>query len=320
MDRSYRLIAAFLVAIGTVSANAAQYPIRPVRLVVPYAPGGGVDIVGRLVGQKLSERLGQSVVIDNRAGAGGTLGSELVQRASPDGYTLIINSTSYAVNANLYRMPYDPVDHISPITLIGTAPFVVVVHPSLPVKTIKELVEFARKNPDKLNYGSTGQGAITHLATELMNLMAGIRMTHVPYKGAGPALNDLLGGQLHLLLGSTLSTLPHVRSGKLRGIAVTSARRSPIVPDMPTVAEAGVPGYDCTLWYAVWGPPKLSDAIAARLNEELGQILSSADFKERLAQEGMVPVYMSRAELRTFLRSEVVRWGKVVKATGIRID
>jgi tripartite-type tricarboxylate transporter receptor subunit TctC len=233
---------------------------------------------------------------------------------------VVIVSTSYAVNANLYRMPYDPVDQVTAIGLIGTAPFIVAVNPTVPAKSVKELVELARKNPGTLNYGSTGQGAITHLATELLNLMAGVRMTHIPYKGAGPALTDLLAGQLHLMLGSTLSTLPHVRSGKLRGIAVTSAARSPVVPEMPTVAESGVPGYECTLWYGVWGPPKLPEAVARRLSEELKRVLSSADFKDRLAQEGMVPAYLARPDFRAFLAGEVAKWGKVVKATGIKVE
>ncbi len=315
---SVALAAAFLLCYGPAAAQ--PYPTKPIRLIVPFAPGGGVDIVGRHIAQKLGEGVRQPVVVDNRAGAGGTLGAELVQRAVPDGYTLVIVSTSYAVNANLYRMPYNPVEQVSPVGLIGTAPFIVAVHPSVPADSMNKLVELARKNPGKLNYGSTGQGAITHLATELLNLMAGINMTHIPYKGAGPALTDLLGGQLDVLLGSTLSTLPHVKSGKLRAIAVTTSRRSPVLPDTPTVAESGVAGYDCALWYAIWGPPNLPDAVSGRLNDELKRILSSAEMKDRLAHEGMVPSHLSRPELRAFLKDEIAKWGKVVKAVGVKLE
>lgn len=312
------LAAVFLLCCG--SAAAQPYPARPIRLVVPYAPGGGVDIVGRHIAQRLGERLRQPVVVDNRAGAGGTVGAELVQRAVPDGYNLVIVSTSYAVNANLYRLPYDPVEKVSPVGLIGTAPFVLAVNPSVPARSVKELVELAKKNPGKLNYGSTGQGGISHLATELLNLMAGIKMTHIPYKGAGPALTDLLAGQLDVLLGSTLSTVPHVKSEKLRALAVTTLRRSPVLPDTPTVAESGVPGYDCALWYAILGPPYLPEAVSGRLNDELKRILSSAEMKERLAAEGMVASHLGRAELRVFLKDEIAKWGEVVRAVGLKLE
>jgi tripartite-type tricarboxylate transporter receptor subunit TctC len=317
------ILHAVFLSLTIATAHAAQtdpYPVKPIRLVVPYPPGGGVDIVGRHIAQRLVEGLRQTVVVDNRAGAGGTLGAELVQRATADGYNLMIISTSYAVNANLYRIAYDPVEQISPVGLIGTAPFVLAVNPSVPATSVKMLLALAKKNPGKLNYGSTGQGAITHLATELLDLMAGIRMTHIPYKGAGPALTDLLGGQLDVLLGSTLSTLPHVRTGKLRALAVTTARRSPVMPDTPTVAESGVPGYDCALWYAILGPPNLPEAVSSRLNEELGRVLSSDEMKDRLAQEGMLPSPLGRAELRVFLKDEIGKWGRVVKAVGVKLE
>ena len=320
--KTLMMLAAALV-VNVTLARAAQpdpYPAKPIRLVVPYPPGGGVDIVGRHVAQRLGEGLRQAVVVDNRSGAGGTLGAELVQRAAADGYTLMIISTSYAVNANLYRMPYDPVEQVSPVGLIGTAPFVLAVNPSVPAKSLKMLVALAKQSPGKLNYGSTGQGAITHLATELLNLMAGIRMTHIPYKGAGPALTDLLAGQIDVLLGSTLSTLPHVKSGKLRALAVTTTRRSPVLPDTPTVAESGVAGYDCALWYAILGPPNLPDPVSGRLNDELGRILSSAEMKDRLAREGMEPTPLGRAELRVFLKDEIAKWGRVVKAVGVKLE
>lgn len=320
--KTLMMLAAALALNGTV-ARAAQpdpYPAKPIRLVVPYPPGGGVDIVGRHVAQRLSDGVRQAVVVDNRAGAGGTLGAELVQRAPADGYTVMIISTSYAVNANLYRLPYDPVEQVSPVGLIGTAPFVLAVNPSVPARSLKMLVGLAKQSPGKLNYGSTGQGAITHLATELLNLMAGIRMTHIPYKGAGPALTDLLAGQIDVLLGSTLSTVPHVKSGKLRALAVTSAQRSPVLPDTPTVAESGVAGYDCTLWYGILGPPNLPDTVSERLNEELGRILTSAEMKDRLAREGMVPSPLGRAELRVFLKDEIAKWGRVVKAVGVKLE
>ncbi|HEV2007622.1 MAG TPA: tripartite tricarboxylate transporter substrate-binding protein, partial [Burkholderiales bacterium] len=225
------------------------YPTKPIRLIVPFAPGGGTDIVARVLAQKLTEALGESVVVDNRAGGGGTIGVETAVRAAPDGYTLAMVSGSYATNAALFKLPYDPVNDITPISLIGETGFMVVLNPSVPAKSIPELIALAKAKPNSLNFGSTGTGGITHLATELFEIMAGIKMTHVPYKGTGPALIDLLGGQIQVLFGSMPSMVPQHKTGKIRGIAVTTAKRVGAAPDLPTVGES-VPGYEAILWYA----------------------------------------------------------------------
>lgn len=233
-------------------AQQQKYPVKPVRIIVPYAPGGGADVVARVIAQRMSETFEQPVVVDNRAGGGGTIGSETAVRATPDGYTLAFVSGAYTTMAALHKLPYDAVKDITPIVMVGEASSIAVVHPSVPVKSVKELVAYAKGNPGKLNYGSGGTGGFSHLVTALFELMAGVRMTHIPYKGTGPALNDLLGGQLQVIIGSTPSTAPHVKSGRLRGIGVTSKVRSSALPDVPPIAET-VPGYYAPLLYGMWG-------------------------------------------------------------------
>jgi tripartite-type tricarboxylate transporter receptor subunit TctC len=244
-------IMGLLTAAGSVVAQQ-EYPTKPVRLIVPFPPGGPSDVLGRMFAQKLTEAFSQPVVVDNRPGAGGTIGTEFAVRADPDGYTMILVSAAYAANAALYKLPYDPVNDLTPIALIGEGGNLVTLHPSLPIKSIAELIAYDKANPGKLNYGSGGSGGDTHLAAELFNQMAGTQLTHVPYKGMGPALNELLGGQIQLIFGNQAVMIPHVKSSRLHGLAVTTAKRSDAVPDIPTVAET-VPGYEAVTWVAILG-------------------------------------------------------------------
>jgi tripartite-type tricarboxylate transporter receptor subunit TctC len=307
------------LAAGHASAqkNDPKYPTKPVRLIVPFAPGGGTDIVARALAQKLTEALGQSVVVDNRAGGAGTIGVETAVRAAPDGYTLIMVSASYSTNAAIFKLPYDPVNDITPIALIGESGFMVSLHPSVPAKSIKELIALAKAKPNSLNYASTGTGGITHLSTELFDMMADIKMTHVPYKGTGAALTDLLGGHVQLIFGSMPSMVPQNKSGKLRGIAVTTVKRNNAVPDMPTIAET-VPGYESVLWYACWGPKNLPKEIVTRWNAEIAKAISSPDMQERMAGEGLDPAGGPPQQFRDVLNRDVPKWRKVVKDANIK--
>ncbi|MBI4194199.1 MAG: tripartite tricarboxylate transporter substrate binding protein [Betaproteobacteria bacterium] len=300
-------------------AHAQKYPTKPIRLIVPFAPGGGTDIIARVMAQKMSEAVGQSVVVDNRPGAGGTIGAEIAAKSAPDGYTMIMVSGSYAVNAGLYKLAYDPVDGIDTVSMVGTSPFIVALHPSVAPRNIKELIALAKARPGTINYGSTGTGGITHMTTELFRLMANINIVHVPYKGTGPALNDLIAGQIQLVFGSILATLPHVKSGRLKGIAVTGPKRTNAAPDLPTVAESGLPGYEVTLWYGVLGPKGLPKNVAGLWQTELVKILQSADMKGRLATEGLEAVGSTPEEFRAHLRREVAKWSKVIKDANVKI-
>ena len=294
------------------NAMAQNYPTRPIRLIVPFPPGGGTDIMARVIAQKLTESLGVSVVVDNRGGAGGTIGAETGVRAAPDGYTMTVVSGSYATNAALYKLPYDPVNDIAPIALLGESAFLVSVHPSLPIKSARELIAYDKANPGKLNYGSTGTGGITHLASELFNQMSGTRITHVPYKGTGPAMNDLMGGQVQLMFGAMPAMVPQVKANRLRGIAVSTLKRNSAMPDVPTLAET-VPGYEAALWYAAWGPKALPKDIVARWNKEIDRILQSPEMKERMAAEGVDPAGGPPERFRDALKRDVPKWQKVVK-------
>jgi tripartite-type tricarboxylate transporter receptor subunit TctC len=297
---------------------AQNYPTKPIRLIVPFVPGGGTDIVARSLAQKLTDVFGQSVVVDNRPGAGGTIGAETAVRAAPDGYTLIMVSMSYAANAALYKLPYDPVNDITPVTLATESGFMVTVHPSVPAKNIKELIALAQAKPGALNYGSTGTGGITHLATELFKFEAKVDFTHIPYKGTGAALTDLLGGQIQLLWGSLPSVTPPVKAGRLRGLAVTTAKRVDAIPEMPTVAESGVPNYVAPLWYGILGPKRLPKDIAVRWREEIVKAMKPAEIRERFAREGLTPVGSTGEEFRSAIKNEIARLTGVVKAANIK--
>ena len=298
-------------------STAQSYPNKPIRVIVPLAVGGQTDLVARMLTQKLAERFKQSLVVDNRSGGGGSVGTETAVRASPDGYTMLVVASTYAANAALHKLPYDPVNDVTPIVFLGDTGFVVAVHPSVPVKSIKELIAYDKSNPGKLNYGSGGAGSTSHLATELFNQMAGTQVAHVPYKGSGPALNELIGGQVQLVTIGMPMAIPQIRTNRVRGLAVTTARRSSAVPDLPALTET-IPGYEATSWFAVFGPKGLPQDIAARWNSEVNRILQMPDVKERLVGLGIDPAGGTPERLREVTRREIVKWQKVVKIAQIK--
>ena len=297
-----------------------KYPTRTIRLIVPFAPGGGADISARTIAAKLTERLGQQVVVDNRAGAGGNVGTDLASKAPPDGYTLVLVSSSYGANPSLYKLSFDPVNGFEPITLVSQQPFILVVHPSLPARSVKELIAIAKAKPGSLNYASSGAGGIVHLGTEYFKSVAGVDIVHIPYKGGTTAHNDLVAGFVQVYFGTILSTLPVVRSGKLRALGVSTDRRNAALPDIPTVAEAGVPGFSYGGWYAVLAPAKTPKDITTALNREIVALLQAPDVKERLASEGSTVVASTPEELRTHLQRDIAKWQRVVNAANIRLD
>jgi tripartite-type tricarboxylate transporter receptor subunit TctC len=309
----------FAAASALVTPTYAQknYPTKPIRLIVPFAPGGGTDIVARALSKNLTAAFGQSVVVDNRAGGGGTIGAETTVRAVPDGYTLAMVSGSYGANAALFKLPYDPINDITPISLIGETGFLVSLHPGVPAKTIPELIAMAKAKPNSLNYASTGTGGITHLATELFDIMAGTKMTHVPYKGTGPALTDVLGGQVQLIFGALPAMVPQHKAGRLRGIAVTTGKRVGTLPDVPTVGES-LKGYEAVLWYAAWGPKNLPKEVVTLWNTEIAKAMTTPELKERMAAEGLEPAGGPPSQLGDMLKREIPKWIKVVKEANVK--
>jgi len=317
--RTFFALAAFAATLaGKVSAQA--YPTRPIRLVVPSTAGGGVtDIMARLVGQKLSMTLGQQVVIDNRPGASGILGAEVVAKAPADGYTLLIANVSLIVNPYLFaRMPYDPLSDFMPVTMVNTAPQQLVVHPSVPATTVAELVAYAKGRPGQLNYGSGGVGSTPFLAAELFKSITGIDVLHVPYKGGGAAIAELLGGQLTFMIENVPGTMPHVKAGRLRALAITSTQRSQLAPDLPTMVEAGVPGYEMSAWNAIFAPRGTPPEAVARLNAELVRVLHAPEMKEQCAALGAEPIGNTPDELAAFLKADKARWGRIIQERGIK--
>ncbi len=323
-DRPHQQIALLLFAalIGcyALPSSAQTYPAKTVRVVVPFAPGGGIDLMARIVSQKLQEELGQPFVVDNRPGAGGVVGSEVVATARPDGYTLLAVPISHAANVSLTKLSFDPVADFAPIIHLASAPNVVLVHPSLPVKTIAEFTRLARQHPGELSYASSGNGSSTHLAAELFKMLAKVDLLHVPYKGGGPALIGLLSGQVSMYIGSLPASLPHVRSHKLKGLAVTSAARANALPDMPTVIEAGVAGYEYVGWYGLLAPAGTPAAVIERLNGETNKILRQATIVEKLAADGAQPVGGTPAQFADHIRNEIAKWASVVKYARMRVD
>jgi len=315
-----RILRACLLCLVAAAASAEGYPEKPVRMVVAFPPGGGTDILGRMLAQRLGETLGQNVVVENRGGAGGNVGTEAAARAAPDGYTILMgNVAPNAINVSLYRnLPFDPVADFAPVSLVAATPNVLVVHPSTAARTVKGLIALARARPGTLNFASAGNGSSSHLAGELFRVLAGAEIVHVPYKGAGPAMLDVLSGQVQLYFATLPAALPHVKSGKLAAVAVTSARRSPALSDLPTVAESGVPGYEASTWYGVLAPARTPAAAVERLHGDIVRILAQPEFRERLQAQGFDPVGSSPEEFRAFIRSEIAKWGKVVRDAGIR--
>jgi tripartite-type tricarboxylate transporter receptor subunit TctC len=312
---------AFVIALECANAVAQLYPTKPIRLIVPFTAGGGTDISARVVGQKLSERLATSVVVDNRTGAGGMVGTEIVARAAPDGYTLVLVSSSHAINPGLHRrLPYDTVRDFAPVTLVVMSPGILVVHPAVPARTVKEFVDWVRSKPGQLTYGSAGNGTPVHLAMELLKSIEGIDIAHAPYKGAAAAIPDLLGGHIVAMIPSTASVLPLVKAGKLRALAVTSRTRTAAAPEVPTMIESGVPGYEASSWYGLLAPAGTPRAIIARLNTETVQVLRMDEVRERLIGQALDPVGNTPQEFAAMISEEILKWGRVLKASGARID
>jgi tripartite-type tricarboxylate transporter receptor subunit TctC len=314
-------VAATLATLLAGGASAQTYPNRAIRFIVPFAPGGGNDILGRVVAQKLNEGFGVPVVVDNRGGAGGTIGTDIVAKAPPDGYTLLINNVSLAVNVTLYsRLPYDTLKDLEPVSLAGRQPNILVVHPSLPVKSVKELLALARAKPGALSFGSGGIGSSSHLAAELLKYIAKLDVVHVPYKGMGPALIDLVSGQTQFCMATLASALPHVRNQRLRPLAVSTGKRVAVVPEVMTMKEAGVKDFEYSTWYGVLVPAGTPQNIVSRLNAELVKALASRDVAERFGAQGVEPAPTTAQEFKTFLHSEAKRWAPVIRASGMKVN
>jgi len=309
------------LAAATAGAAFAQagYPSKPVRMVVPSSAGGGTDIVARIIAPELSKRLGQQVVIDNRPGAGTMIGIEVAAKSPPDGYTLLIGLSTLAINSALYKkVPYDPQRDFAPITQAVSSATIIVVHPSIPVKTLKELIAFARARPDQLNYASAGTGTYPHMTMELFLSMAKLKMVHIPYKGTAPAMIDMVAGQVATMAATILTGMPQIRAGRLRPLAITSAARSPIVPDIPTVAEAGLPGYESVQWYGMLAPARTPKDIITRLHGDTTRILQQPEIKARFAGDGADPVGSTPEEFSRYIQSELTKWAKVAREAGIQ--
>jgi tripartite-type tricarboxylate transporter receptor subunit TctC len=313
-------LALLIASLAAPAAQAQTYPARPVKIVVGFAPGGGSDFAARVVAQQLTERMKSQFIVENRPGAGSLLGAEYAIKSAPDGYTLLLTPASYTVNPSVYKLTFDPLGDITPIAQISKGPYIVSVNPSVPAKTLKELVAYAKANPGKLSYASSGTGAHIHVATEYFLYTAGINILHVPYKGTGPALNDTVGGQVQMIFGSVATALQYVKSGRLRGLAVTTPKRIVAAPDLPTVAETGYPGWEVTNWHGLVGPKGLSKDIVQRLNKEVNVAVHSAEMVKVLSSDGLEPAGGTPEELAALLKAEVARWAQVVKRANIKVE
>jgi len=311
---------AFAALAVPAAVHAQVYPSKPVRMIVAYPPGGGTDIVGRMLAQKLGETLGQAVVVENRGGASGNIGTEIAARAAPDGYTVPMgNVAPNAINVSLFKnLPFDPVADFAPVSLVASTPNILVVHPSTPARTVKEVIALAKSRPGTLNFASAGVGSSSHLAGELFRILAGAEIVHVPYKGAGPAMVDVLSGQVQLYFATMPAAMPHVKSGRLVPVALTSARRSPALPDTPTIAESGVRGYEAATWYGLLAPAHTPVAAVALLHESIVKILGDAALRQKLVDQGFDPVGDSPEEFAAYIKSEIAKWAKVIRDADIR--
>jgi tripartite-type tricarboxylate transporter receptor subunit TctC len=313
-----------LLLLGVVfacAAHAQTYPAKPIRFVSPYPPGGANDILARIISQKLSESLGQQIVIENRGGATGNIGAEYVAKAAPDGYTILMGQASnLTINVSLMKMPYDPVKDLAPVTLVATTPNLLVVHPSLPVRTVKDLVVLAKSKPGSINYASSGSGSAGHLAGELFKRVAHIEMVHIPYKGAAPALTDVVAGQAQLYFTSPISAQPFVKGGRLRMVAVTSLHRSPSMPDIPTVAESGFPDFDVVSWWGVLTPVAVSKEIITKLHSEIVRVLALPETKAKFADQGADVASNTPEQFAAYIKSEIAKWGKLIKELGVKSE
>ena len=319
MNRAALALAALALLAAPTADSQDVFPSRPIRFIVPNPPGGGNDLLAREIGQELQKRLGQPVVIDNRPGAGGNIGADAVAKSPPDGYTILMAANTFVMNPHLVKqIPFDVQKDFTPITLAATIPIALVVNPDVPAKTVKELIAYAKANPGKLNYASPGSGAPQHLSAELFKTMAQVDMVHVPFKGAGQMVPELLAGRVEVLFGAINSLLPHMKAGKLRGLAVAGAKRTPVAPELPTVMEAGLPGYEVDIWFGILAPAGLPPDVARKLNAEILAVLSSPEFAQRMAVHGMEMVGTTPGEFRDIIGRDLVRWGKVVKDAGIK--
>ncbi len=320
---SMRAVVGILLLLGVMVGplDAQSYPNKQLRLILPFPPGGPTDILGRAIGQKLSEQIGHPVVIDNRPGAGGNLGVEVASKSPPDGYTIVLSSPLIAISPSLYaKLNYDPIKDLAPISLVATIQNLMIVHPSVPAKTLKEFIQLARSNPNKLNFGSGGVGTTTHLASEMLKNIANIKMVHVPFKGTGQAMVGLMGGQVDMLVIAVPPTIPQIQAGKIRPLAVLSDRRATALPDVPTAKEAGIDNYEVPIWYGILAPAGTPAGIVATLNQELTKALTSADLRKRLAAVDVEPMTSTPEQFAAFIKSETVRYAKVVKASGAKAD
>jgi len=322
IKRAFALAVAATLAAAASGSSAQSYPNRPVRILVPFPPGAGVDIVARMLGLPLTDLWGQATVVDNRPGAGGTIACELAAKSAPDGYTLLLgNISTFAMAPSLYKkVNYDPVQSFAPITLVNTSANVLVAHPSVPAATTQALIALAKAKPGQINYASAGSGTSPHLAAELFKSMAGVDLVHVPYKGSPQALTDLLGGQTQIMFASLVSALPHIRQARLRALGVTSLKRAAALPDLPAISEAGLRGYDVSVWMGIVAPAGTPPAIIAQLNRQIAALLQSPDIRERLAVQGLEAASNSPAEFRTYIASEVRKWAVVIKQAGVVAD
>lgn len=304
---------------STPSSAQQPFPSKSIRIISPYAPGGGNDVLCRIVAHRLPDGLKQQVIVENRPGANAIVGTEVTARAAPDGYTFALISSAHASNASLYRkLPYDTIKDFTPITTVGWTPLVLAVHPSLPVRSIKELISLAKSRPGQLTYATAGHGSPGHLAGALFDIMAGTKMTHIPYKGIALGITDVVGGQVTIAFSSNLSIVPHLRNGRLRGLAITSAQRSPGVPDLPTVAESGVPGYEASFWYGFLGPARIPPEIVRRLNAEIVRVLAAPEVREQMSSQGVDARSSTPEEFSRLLATDIERWARVLQRVGIK--
>jgi len=325
MDWKFQITLLSLIAALTLCptgvASSRDYPIKPIRVIVPYAPGGGTDTTARILAQKLTDKWGQSVIVDNRPGAAGIIGSDIVAKATPDGYTLLVVAGAHAINPSLYsKLPYDTVKDFAPVAFLVTAPNILVVNPSIPATSVKELIALAKAKPGQLSFGSGGVGQTPHLAGELFKSMAGVDMSHIPYKGGAPATADLIAGRISLMFGGMVLTLPHVKGGKLRALATTGAKRSKAVPDLPTIAESGLPGYEADEWFGMFAAAGISGKVVEILQSGVRDVLSARDAQERFEGLGAEVVDMNTREFATFFQRQITKWSKVIKGANIRAE
>jgi len=321
LSPSWKLVAALALIVADGPAVAQGYPAGPVRVIVPFPPGGGVDGAGRLISQKLSEALGKQFIVDNRPGANGMIGSELAAKSAKDGYTLMVNGANFVTTPSLYsKVTYHPVRDFAPVSLLALAPNVLVVHPSLPVKSVKELVALARARPGEVNYAGSGSGSTPHLAAELFNTLAKVTMVHVPYRGTGPAIVGLMSGEASVMFMPTTNAVPLARSGRLRALAVTSRERVPAMPQLPTVSESGLKGYESSQWYGLLAPAGTPADVLGLLSSQVMKIMQAPEMKQRLTGDGLVAVGSTREQFAAHIEVELAKWAKVIKASGARVD